>query len=76
MPERVYIFGYSGHSYVIIETLQAMGIEIGGYFDKLEAGINPYDLPFMGFEKDAGVKKILGNDFVFNFQIALMINLR
>lgn len=65
MPERVYIFGYSGHSYVIIETLQALGIEIGGYFDKQEAGTNPYDLSYMGFEKEAGVKKIVGNDFVF-----------
>ena len=62
---KVYIFGYSGHSYVIIETLIALGYHIVGYFDKREADKNPYQLSYFGDENEAELKDIIGSDFVF-----------
>jgi sugar O-acyltransferase (sialic acid O-acetyltransferase NeuD family) len=60
---EVYLFGYSGHSYVVIETLQGLGMKVAGYFDKQEAKKNPYNLPYMGYE--GGVGPIDWKGFVF-----------
>jgi sugar O-acyltransferase (sialic acid O-acetyltransferase NeuD family) len=57
------LFGYSGHSYVVIETLQAVGTKIAGYFDRQKAKENPYNLPYMGYEGEVG--KINWSGFVF-----------
>lgn len=57
------MFGYSGHSYVVIETLQAVGMKIAGYFDRQMAKENPYNLPYMGYEGEVG--KINWSGFVF-----------
>jgi sugar O-acyltransferase (sialic acid O-acetyltransferase NeuD family) len=61
----VFLFGYSGHAYVVIESLLAAGYEIKGYFDFRKAERNPYDLEYFGFEGEADAKKIVGNDLVF-----------
>lgn len=62
---KVYIFGYSGHSYVVIESLIALGYHIAGYFDKREADKNPYQLPYLGDETKARLNDIIGTAFVF-----------
>ncbi|MDN3686533.1 acetyltransferase [Cyclobacterium jeungdonense] len=61
----VFLFGYSGHSYVIIESLLQVGYSIGGYFDFHESTRNPYQLKYMGCEKEVDVKKIVGKNLVF-----------
>jgi UDP-N-acetylbacillosamine N-acetyltransferase len=61
----VFLFGYSGHAYVVIESLLAAGYEIKGYFDFRKAERNPYDLEYFGYEGEADAKKIVGNDLVF-----------
>jgi UDP-N-acetylbacillosamine N-acetyltransferase len=61
----VYIFGYSGHSYVIIESLLSLGYKVGGYFDKRKSESNPYDLVYMGNENEVDVLSIIGDKFVF-----------
>lgn len=63
--KNVYIFGYSGHAYVLIESMLDLGYTILGYFDKQEAISNPYDLEYLGFELNVDLKSIIQNDYVF-----------
>lgn len=63
--KSVFLFGYSGHAYTIIESLLDAGYEINGYFDFRKAERNPYDLEYLGYEGNVEVKKIVGNDLVF-----------
>ncbi|MBD3627922.1 acetyltransferase [Cyclobacterium sp.] len=63
--KKVFLFGYSGHAYVIIESLLDAGYAIAGYFDKAEAEFNPYNLPYFGFEKEVDVRCIVGDRLVF-----------
>jgi UDP-N-acetylbacillosamine N-acetyltransferase len=62
---RVFLFGYSGHAYVVIESFLASGYMIAGYFDYHEAITNPYRLPYFGFEGSVDVPSIVKSDFVF-----------
>lgn len=61
----MYICGYSGHSYVVIDTLLALGYKIKGYFDFVEAAKNPYNIDYSGFEQTVPLKNMVENDFVF-----------
>ncbi len=61
----VFLFGYSGHAYVIIESFLATGFTIAGYFDYQEALSNPFQIPYYGFEGTMDVKSIVKNSFVF-----------
>jgi UDP-N-acetylbacillosamine N-acetyltransferase len=63
--KSVFIFGYSGHAYVVIESLIDAGYSVKGYFDCREASKNPYNLTYMGFERNVDVKSIVKNDLVF-----------
>lgn len=63
--KQVFIFGYSGHSYVVIETLLDAGYSIAGYFDYQEATKNPYQLPYLGFEGNIDLKAIVQDNLVF-----------
>lgn len=61
----IYIFGYSGHSYVIIESLMELGYSVLGYFDLRQANVNPHNLPYMGSDGQPDIKDVVKNDFVF-----------
>lgn len=63
--KSIYITGYSGHAYVVIESILDLGFTIKGYFDVQKAHHNPYNLEYMGSEKSVDIKQILGSDFVF-----------
>ena len=63
--KSIYIFGYSGHAYVVIESILDLGYTIKGYFDIQKAHHNPYNLEYMGSEKSVDLKQIVGTDFVF-----------
>ncbi len=63
--KKVFLFGYSGHAYVIIESFVAAGFSIAGYFDYQEATSNPYKIPYCGYERHVDVKSIVKNNFVF-----------
>jgi UDP-N-acetylbacillosamine N-acetyltransferase len=63
--KKVFLFGYSGHAYVIIESFLADGYIIAGYFDYYESPTNPYQIPFYGFEGKVDVRSIVKSDFVF-----------
>lgn len=63
--KSVFLFGYSGHAYVIIESLLDAGYKIKGYFDFKEAEKNAYGLKYLGYEGEVDVKSIVGDDLVF-----------
>ena len=48
----VILVAYSGHAYVVAETILDNGFNIIGYSDKEKAKTNPYDLIYLGFEKE------------------------
>ncbi len=65
VSKNVFLFGYSGHSYVIIESLQLLGYSIEGYFDYREAPYNPYHIAYLGSEESVDSKTIIKDAFVF-----------
>jgi sugar O-acyltransferase (sialic acid O-acetyltransferase NeuD family) len=63
--KKVYIFGYSGHAYVLVESMLELGYIILGYFDRQEASFNPYSLKYLGYELDVNLNSIIKDNFVF-----------
>ena len=63
--KSIYIFGYSGHAYVLIESMLDLGYTIMGYLDKKKALLNPYNLKYLGFELNVDLGLIINNDYVF-----------
>ncbi len=51
MKEAV-ILGYSGHSYVVIDTVIGAGYKVLGYLETESKEINPYRLTYLGIEDD------------------------
>lgn len=50
--QKIKLIGYSGHSYVCIETALLSGFEIVGYFDIEEKLMNPYNINYLGSENN------------------------
>ena len=50
--KNIIIVGYSGHAYVVIDTLIDLGTKILGYTEKKELSANPFDLNYLGYEND------------------------
>lgn len=63
--KKVYIFGYSGHAYVLVESMLELGYIILGYFDRQEAISNPYSLKYFGHELNVNLNSIINDNFVF-----------
>lgn len=63
--KNVFIFGYSGHAYVLIESMLDLGYTIVGYFDKQKSVSDPYNLEYLGFELDVNLKAIIKDAFAF-----------
>jgi len=51
--KEVAIIGYSGHGLVVAEAALNAGIMLKYYVDKHVAGVDPFNLTFLGFEEDA-----------------------
>lgn len=49
---KVVLVGYSGHAFVATDILLLNQHEIVGYFENLEKEFNPYNLKFLGSEKN------------------------
>lgn len=49
---KVILIGYSGHSFVVAETALENGFDIIGYSDKEKSDSDPYNLSYLGFEKN------------------------
>ena len=52
MGKEINIIGYSGHSYVCIETALLNDMIIVGYCDLNKKNENPYELNYLGEEKN------------------------
>ncbi|EKF54436.1 sugar O-acyltransferase, sialic acid O-acetyltransferase NeuD family protein [Galbibacter marinus] len=63
--KNIYILGYSGHAYVVVESALSNNHTIQGYFDTKANEDNPYRLTFCGNEKEVDLKAIVGDDYVF-----------
>jgi len=50
--KKIILIGYSGHAYVVAETILENGFEVIGYFEKEELKSNPYSFSYLGFEND------------------------
>jgi sugar O-acyltransferase (sialic acid O-acetyltransferase NeuD family) len=59
MKTEAIIIGYSGHSYVVIDILKANDVSVLGYLEKSEQEKNPYNLAYLGSEKDQKTLLIL-----------------
>lgn len=58
------LIGYSGHSFVVIGILQAMGKTVTGYCDVEAKQFNPYSIVYHGKELDEpGIGYLRGNEF-------------
>jgi sugar O-acyltransferase (sialic acid O-acetyltransferase NeuD family) len=62
------IIGYSGHSYVVIDSAAKSGIIIESYVDHSIASDNPYNLSYLGSENDIDFK-YWGCNYSFIFGI-------
>jgi sugar O-acyltransferase (sialic acid O-acetyltransferase NeuD family) len=63
--KNLYILGYSGHAYVVIDVATGNGYRIKGYFDKNETVLNPYDIHYFGDENLVSIRQIVKNSYVF-----------
>lgn len=54
--KEVSIFGYSGHSYVVLDALIEAGNTASYYSDKITNDLNPYNLEYLGYENDIDFK--------------------
>jgi sugar O-acyltransferase (sialic acid O-acetyltransferase NeuD family) len=50
MINQAVVIGYSGHAYVVIDVLTAMGYQVNGYYEREEKKHNPYGLQYLGKE--------------------------
>jgi sugar O-acyltransferase (sialic acid O-acetyltransferase NeuD family) len=54
------IIGYSGHAYVIVESLINLNMQIFGYMDREKKNENPYNLQYLGSERTENSLDLLG----------------
>lgn len=64
-PKNINILGYSGHSYVIIDSILSVGDKVVAYFEQEKQLLNPYKLTYLGSEKLENFKEINQDNFVF-----------
>jgi acetyltransferase EpsM len=51
LDKEVILIGYSGHAFVVAETVLENGFKIIGYTDKEAVEQDPFNLTYLGFEK-------------------------
>jgi sugar O-acyltransferase (sialic acid O-acetyltransferase NeuD family) len=61
--QNIIIVGYSGHSYVVIDSLIKTEYNILGYTEKTQVQFNPFNLNYLGDESSDGFN-ILGENFI------------
>ncbi|MGB1307433.1 MAG: acetyltransferase [Oceanihabitans sp.] len=63
--KNIFILGYSGHAYVVLDTLLSNNYKIKGYFNKTKTNSNPYNLSYLGDENNVAIQTIIKEDFIF-----------
>lgn len=62
---KIFIIGYSGHAYVVLDSILEQGLHVGGYFAKDFNVEDPYNLEFFGDERADDVGLILDGNLIF-----------
>ena len=57
MNKKIVLVGYGGHAFVAADILLATGFDIIGYCDNVEKEFNPFNLNYLGSEKDFFAKE-------------------
>jgi sugar O-acyltransferase (sialic acid O-acetyltransferase NeuD family) len=65
MNKNSIIIGYSGHAFVVLDVLHANAIICNYYCEQEEKPINPYDLQYLGNEKDPKHLKFLSQHNIY-----------
>ena len=68
LENKIIIVGYSGHSYVLIDSLIQLGKTVFGYTEKEIKKFNPYDLEYLGNEYNLDYK-YLGENYSYSVAI-------
>jgi len=63
--KNLYILGYSGHAYVVIDVARSNNFTVKGYFDNEASEENPYSVAFCGSERETDFPKIVGDGYAF-----------
>ncbi|WP_289060228.1 acetyltransferase [uncultured Zobellia sp.] len=63
--KSLFILGYSGHAYVVLDIALSNGFVPKGYFDFQKAQSNPYQISYLGNENTIDLSSIVGSNFVF-----------
>ncbi len=63
--KKIFVFGYSGHSYVVLDTALQQGYELGGFFDKETPLNNPFGLLYLGNEQKVDFSEIIQSNYGF-----------
>jgi len=53
---KIYVVGYSGHSYVVLNSMFENGLKPIGYLNPIKVENNPYNLEYLGYEGDGSFK--------------------
>jgi UDP-N-acetylbacillosamine N-acetyltransferase len=62
---KIFLIGYSGHAYVVLDSIIDLGLLLGGYFAKEFNVENPYELDFFGDENADDVADVIADSAVF-----------
>ena len=62
---KIILIGYSGHAYVVADSLISKNLELIGYFENEEKNHNPLNLKYLGSEKDKKTIDLLKNNYCF-----------
>jgi sugar O-acyltransferase (sialic acid O-acetyltransferase NeuD family) len=65
LAKEIYIFGFSGHSYVVLDSIIKCSDCCIGYFDKNSSSDNLIEIPFMGDERRLNLSEVVGDSYVF-----------
>lgn len=57
MNNKFKIIGYSGHSFVILDSAIKLNLKCNGYFDRNKKEKNPFNIDYLGFEDDIVTKE-------------------
>lgn len=62
---EIFLLGYSGHAYVVINSFLSMGGVVKGYFETKKSITDPFRLEYCGDENMVNIKSIVGSSLVF-----------
>lgn len=63
--DAIFILGYSGHAFVVIDSIHSEEKLVLGYFDRNQVKSNPHNLPYCGSETEPDFKNKVAGNIVF-----------